>query len=253
MQEILVLYKEIGETPLACMERFRAENGEYYNVPMTYAGRLDPMAEGLLLVLAGRSVYDKEKYLHLQKVYECEILLGVETDTYDMLGLPSVGADVKLEEKFVKEKLAAFVGKYMQKYPPYSSKTLGGIQLHTLAKSGMVTEKDLPMHEVEISQIDFGKIEKISKKELQEKIFTKIAKVEGDFRQTEILKEWENFFVNAGSAFQVVSCTIFCSGGTYIRVLARELGAALGTSAALLSLKRIRVGEYSLADRYAKL
>jgi len=52
-KEILNLYKNMGETPLECLERFKVENPKWQGVPMTYAGRLDPMAKGLLLVLAG--------------------------------------------------------------------------------------------------------------------------------------------------------------------------------------------------------
>src|SRR5690606_34034568 len=88
MQEILKLYKNLGETPLECIERFRAEHPEYAETKMTYLGRLDPMAEGLLLVLAGNTK-DREKYLALDKTYEFEVLWSFETDTYDTLGLVS--------------------------------------------------------------------------------------------------------------------------------------------------------------------
>ena len=53
---------------------------------MTYAGRLDPMASGVLLVLAGEETKNKDKYLGLDKEYDFEILFGFATDTYDILG-----------------------------------------------------------------------------------------------------------------------------------------------------------------------
>src|SRR5690606_23219787 len=89
--EILQLYKREGETPLECIQRFRAENPSYAEVSMTYLGRLDPMAEGLLLVLAG-DTRKKKAYLELDKRYEFEVLWGFETDTYDMLGLVTASA-----------------------------------------------------------------------------------------------------------------------------------------------------------------
>ena len=67
-------YKNIGETPLECLERVRLEYGKAPEVPMTYAGRLDPMAEGLLLVLSGKELQNKDKYLGLPKTYEFEVL-----------------------------------------------------------------------------------------------------------------------------------------------------------------------------------
>ena len=48
---VILVYKNIGETPLEAIERAREEENISTDVPITYAGRLDPMAEGLLLVL----------------------------------------------------------------------------------------------------------------------------------------------------------------------------------------------------------
>ena len=84
--EIITLYKLVGETPLACIERFREDNPVYKQVNMTYLGRLDPMAEGVMPVLAG-DTREKQKYLDFDKTYEFEVLWGFETDTYDILGL----------------------------------------------------------------------------------------------------------------------------------------------------------------------
>ena len=81
MKKVIVLNKKEGETPLESLENFRAKNKKYQDVKMTYAGRLDPMASGVLLVLAGDETKNKEKYLNLDKEYEFEILFGFATDT----------------------------------------------------------------------------------------------------------------------------------------------------------------------------
>jgi tRNA U55 pseudouridine synthase TruB len=100
--EILKIYKNLGETPLECLYRFKADHPVYQETKMTYLGRLDPMAEGLLLVLAGNT-RDKEKYLSLDKTYEFEVLWGFESDTYDILGKISThNTPQKLENKIVK-------------------------------------------------------------------------------------------------------------------------------------------------------
>ncbi|MDE1988462.1 MAG: hypothetical protein KGJ58_03695 [Patescibacteria group bacterium] len=88
MKQVLNIYKKAGETPLETISRFRADNQEYQKEKITYAGRLDPLAEGVLILLVGDAVYEKEKYLKTDKEYEAEILFGFETDTYDILGLP---------------------------------------------------------------------------------------------------------------------------------------------------------------------
>ena len=74
------LYKEKGETPLECIERHQLHR------PYTYAGRLDPMAEGVLLVLEGEECKDRERYLSKDKTYEYECIVGIKTDTSDALG-----------------------------------------------------------------------------------------------------------------------------------------------------------------------
>ena len=73
-QKIIVLNKKEGETPLEALSNFRAKHKKYKDVKMTYAGRLDPMASGLILILAGEETKNKEKYLTLDKEYSFEVL-----------------------------------------------------------------------------------------------------------------------------------------------------------------------------------
>ena len=109
MKNIIILNKKEGETPLESLENFRSKNSKYFNLPMTYAGRLDPMASGLLLILAGEEVKNKEKYLNLEKEYEFEVLFGFSTDTHDILGkvisVRKVLAEKKEIEKEIKKHL----------------------------------------------------------------------------------------------------------------------------------------------------
>jgi tRNA pseudouridine55 synthase len=256
MELILQLYKEVGETPLECLERFRAVNPAYKDLPMTYAGRLDPMAEGLLLVLAGDEVHNKDNYLKLDKTYEAEIIFGLETDTYDVLGLVKdfpIGSTYGKKE--AQKILLNFLGKQMQVYPPYSSKPVDGKPLFAHAREGSLGDVEMPTHEVEIFDIKITGDRKIEKEKLLAEILEKISKVHGDFRQDEIKKRWEEVLAQKSPApasagklhdFWALSLTISCSSGTYIRSLAQDLGRALGTSAILFSLKRTKLGPYSL-------
>jgi tRNA pseudouridine55 synthase len=116
MENVLRLYKNPGETPLECLERFRVANPEYTNEKMTYAGRLDPMAEGVLIVLAGEECKKKDEYLGLDKEYIFEVLFGIQSDTYDILGIPKIAEKKDFDIK-------SFVGKRIQEYPAYSSRT----------------------------------------------------------------------------------------------------------------------------------
>ena len=88
LKGVFNIHKPLGISPLDTIKTLKENHPELKGEKMTYAGRLDPMAEGVLLILAGKTVYEKEKYLKLDKEYEGEILFGFETDTYDILGLP---------------------------------------------------------------------------------------------------------------------------------------------------------------------
>ena len=78
----IISYKNIGETPLDIVNKYRKPNCKY-----SFAGRLDPMARGQMIVLEGLECKNQDKYCGLDKIYEFEILFGFSTDTYDILGI----------------------------------------------------------------------------------------------------------------------------------------------------------------------
>ena len=248
MKKVILLNKKEGETPLLSLERFRVKNKAYKNVPMTYAGRLDPMASGLLVVLAGDECKKKEKYLVLPKEYEFEILFGFATDTHDILGKVKKCARQDLAQKdlkkSIKNNLKNFTGKFMQKYPAYSSKTVKGKQLFAYARAGEKIK--LPEHEVSVASLKLGKIKKINSKKLLENIEKRIAKVQGDFRQKEILKIWRKMLNTRclTNKFFIASFKIKCSSGTYVRSISHSLGERIGIPALAYSIKRTKVGKY---------
>ncbi len=260
MNKVIILNKKEGETPLEALENFRAKNKEYKNVPMTYAGRLDPMASGLLIILAGEECKKKEKYLNLDKEYEFEILFGFVTDTYDILGKieniarqdlaifpPDKGVRGLYLEKQIKENLKFFTGKFIQKYPMYSSKTVDGVPLFAHARVGKVIKS--PEHEVEVKSLKFIKMRKTGREKLLKDIEKRIMKVNGDFRQKEILKIWRRELgglsrKKLSEQFFSASFKIKCGSGTYVRVIANDLGIKIGIPALAYSIKRTKIGKW---------
>jgi tRNA pseudouridine(55) synthase len=245
MQIVLKLYKKTGETPLECIERFRLDHPVYALTNMTYVGRLDPMAEGLLLVLAG-DTKDKDEYLALDKSYEFEVLWGFETDTYDILGLVT-GTGPMPEKLDVKmERLLKDIrDKKTQAYPPYSSRTVQGKALHAWAREGKIDEVDIPTRGIRIFNIEHIHTRMLKQKEILEEIQRKIALVMGDFRQDQTSWLWKKSL--KPNEFALVSkFKADVSSGTYIRSLAQEMGKKLDTCALAYSIKRTRVGEYKL-------
>ncbi len=257
-----MLNKKEGETPLEAVSLFRSKHKAYKEVKMTYAGRLDPMASGLLLVLAGEETKQKEKYLRLDKEYEFEVLFGFATDTYDILGVvqhSNILQNVEMSdlEKKIRQNLKFFKGKIKQKYPMYSSKTVEGKQLWKYARDG--EEVEAPEREVEVKSLKFRKLKSISSKKLLVDIEKRIKKVTGpastregspmrggDFRQKEILKLWRKELKKEESkAFFLGGFKIKCSSGTYVRTIANALGDSIGIPALAYSIKRTKIGKYS--------
>lgn len=243
--KILKLYKNLGETPLECIERFRSENSQYKEMKMTYAGRLDPMAEGLLLVLAG-DTKEKNKYLGLNKTYEFEVLLGVNTDTHDILGIIS-----DISEEKPKINIENILNKIknikIQKYPAFSSRTVLGKPLFAWARQNKLDDLEIPKKEINIFDIRYLGKREISKDKLRDGIISKINKVGGDFRQNEIINKWQDALSNSKEDnFEILSFIADVSSGTYIRGLAFEMGRLLKTGGIAYSIKRTRVGEFVL-------
>ncbi|MEK7564409.1 MAG: hypothetical protein AAB510_02470 [Patescibacteria group bacterium] len=254
MKKVVVIDKKEGETPLAALDNFRLKNKGYEKIKMTYAGRLDPMARGLLLVLTGEEVKNKDKYLALTKEYVFEVLFGFSTDTYDILGKvtsPPVFRYIKSYNRknlsnSIKDNLKYFKGGFIQTYPAYSSKTVDGKALFVYAREGL----DVPVttREVNVKNLEFLSLRKISGKKLLSNIEKRIAKVEGDFRQQIILNMWDeklNTKIDkVDQEFFIAKFVTTCSSGTYVRAIANALGEKMCVPALAYMIKRTKIGRY---------
>ena len=248
MDEIVSLYKPQGMTPLQLIEKFRLENPKYKDEKIGFAGRLDPLAHGVMLLTVGEANKRRQYFLHLNKTYKFSVLFGVETDSYDYLGvlkgiqtleLPSNYKQVV--EKFIKE----HIGQYTQPYPPFSSKTINGVQLYKLSKQG-VKNLDLPTREVEVFSFKFLSEETILGKGLLKIMVSNLRKIKGFFRQTRIIKQWRDYFkVNSDLEFKILHFEIECSSGTYVRSLAHNIGQELGCGAIAFEILRTKVSDFT--------
>ncbi len=260
------VYKKIGETPLEALEKFRKKAKISPAAKLTYAGRLDPMASGVLLILEGATQAQREKYMGLSKEYEVKVLFGFETDSYDLLGVPVFPSRVhpiyptKLQRSWRDPSLSRDgLEKIIKKYlgisklavPPYSSVPYKGKPLFEWARAGKLKEKDLPRREFKVQSIKLKGLKQITSANLLKYIQTQIKKVKGDFRQEKILKAWSNLLTIQSEAknpliskYPISNILISVSSGTYIRSIAHDLGKKLKTGGVVFSLKRTRVGKY---------
>ncbi len=258
-----LIKKEIGQTPLQALEVFRDTEKFLKDVPLTYAGRLDPMAEGKLLILIGEECKKREHYDVLDKEYEFEILLGFSTDTGDILGI----AEKEFEEEetgFNSEKdfhalARAFKGTHTLRYPAFSSKTVGGKSLFEHALEGTLSGIEIPTTPMHIYRMKYVGREVIERGKLIENIVKKInllkapadsGRVGADFRKGEILSRWETLQNPAQKQHTVITFRAIVSSGTYVRALAPLIAEALGAKGLAYSIKRTKIGRYQPITPY---
>jgi tRNA pseudouridine(55) synthase len=239
------VWKPPGHTPLQAIHALKKLRPELKDEPATYAGRLDPMAEGLLLVLTGSAVHRKPEFLALKKTYTAEILFGFETDSFDLLGLPVQSTAPAPTATQVRAALKQFVGSPNLPLPPYSSPPYQGKPLFEHARNGSMTLQTTPTRPMRVHSAQLtGELTSMHSTELSAHIEEKIARVSGDFRQAEIVAAWKRILDGNKTQFPIASIAFQVGSGTYIRSLAYSLGKALGTRACLYSLVRTSVGKY---------
>jgi tRNA pseudouridine55 synthase len=244
--------KKVGETPLMALERFRKRKKLSPSTPLSYAGRLDPMASGKLLILSGDDCKKQDEYRAYEKEYLVEVLLGVKTDTGDVLGLPTIDNaphDVKVPD--VKKITERFVGPYRAPYPAFSSKTVGGKPLFLYALEHRLHEIEIPKQDGEIHTIRYRGKYKKSAPALLLYIEQKIAKLPSvddprkeigrDFRRGEILSAWKTLLGSSLRRFTILKLRVKTSSGVYMRTLAEDLARELGYFGMALSIDRTKI------------
>ncbi|MBF0320425.1 MAG: tRNA pseudouridine(55) synthase TruB [Nitrospirae bacterium] len=107
-----------------------------------HAGTLDPLAEGVLLVLAGRATKLTPYLAALDKKYTAVVKLGEHTDTLDREGkIIGTAPTTGINSEAVTQALKAFTGVIAQTPPMYSALKVNGTPLYKLARKGLEVER----------------------------------------------------------------------------------------------------------------
>ncbi len=246
---MLLIYKPITLTPLQVVQKLKEVSSELETRRIAYAGRLDPMAHGLLLLLVEPETKDRSKYQNLDKKYEFEVLFGMSTDSYDLMGIPKIEiSDKRLEIRDLELIIPKFLGSIEQIYPPYSSKTVNGKQLYKYAREGKLNTIQIPSKTIKIYNLILLGMSELNTKYLKRKV-NLIGDVAGEFRQDEILKSWQQIFDKYPDRnYQVAKFKLHCSSGTYVRQIIHDMGKQLGTGALAYDIKRTQIGNYKLKE-----
>lgn len=224
-------HKQLGETPLQALERFRSAHPEYAHEKMTYAGRLDPQATGELIILVGPACHHKERFLACDKIYTFQVLLGYATDTGDIMGLvtDTQFPPVDMEPSTLSATLSEFVGTHTQRYPAYSTRTVQGKPLWQWHQEGRGHEVARPTQTITIYSMELIKKKYIQSGELKNIIKPRLDAVTGDFRQAAIWQRWQDVLElpSTSVSLPMLELRAHVSSGTYIRQLVMDWGEQL--------------------------
>jgi len=250
----VVIDKERGETPLEAVYRWRERASLSQDMPVSYAGRLDPMAEGKLLILIGDECKRQKEYIGLDKEYVVEVLLGFKSDTGDVLGMPEKAASTSLPTKSeVLRALRGELGTHERAYPIFSSKTVGGKPLFMYALEGTLGSIQVPTHPETFYRIGLLGTRTVDSDTLRVRIEEMLAytpvsdepskALGADFRIARIRPKWEEL-LSTDATYAVLTLRVISGSGAYMRTLAERMGTTLGTSGLALSIRRTRIGRY---------
>lgn len=117
-----------------------------------HTGTLDPAATGVLPLCLGQATRMAEYLTDADKTYVADIVLGIETDTYDAEGEVLSTADASaITSKQIEAVLSRFVGEFEQVPPMYSAIKRQGVPMYKLARAGQVL--DLPARRVRVDAL----------------------------------------------------------------------------------------------------
>ncbi len=238
-------YKPLGGSPLDCIKQLKRLHPELMDAPMTYAGRLDPMAEGVIVFLSGEDRHRKEEFQNLPKTYQATFLFGLSSDTYDALGVIQQGNHAPKEK--IENVLNDLTGSHSLPFPPFSSYKIKGKPLHWWALENKLSEIDIPLKEMVVTHQSepIPKTQTLSR--IRAEALQRIQLVKGNFRQSQVTQSW-NDLNSPTELYTTASITLEVTSGTYIRSLAQMMGTQLTCGALLLSLKRTAVANYAIKD-----
>ena len=216
------IFKPIGLTPLELIEQYKNDNN--IEQKMSFAGRLDPMASGLMLLLVGDECKKQPEYCGKDKIYEFKILYGFETDSLDILGISKKIDTTDFNYKDL-------IGSIEQKYPVYSSKTLKidgkNKPLWYWQKKGVLKDSMVPKKNVKVFDLNILERREYSNLEIKDMIIERISKLseknKDKFRYKHIRECWEEKLLDSGN-YKVDYFRTKVSSGTYIRGLCQKMG-----------------------------
>ncbi len=243
-----IIYKEAGYTMNQIIIPYKNENNK-----LCFAGRLDPMARGKVILLYDDECKKIDNYKHLKKTYQFEIIMGIQTDSDDPLGIIEMNVinDINNANNTTCEniyrqiyndiKSNISVNTFIQKFHHYSSKCINGKPLWYYKKNNIII--DSPTHIVSIYDYKINDIKSYDFAEWISTITNQIKTIDPkcDFNQDFISNQWIN--IDNIKTIYSIPITLTVSSGFYVRQFVRDLSDKINLPLMTFDINRIAIFE----------
>ncbi len=234
MDGILAIDKPYGWTSHDVVAKVRVLAGQR---KIGHAGTLDPMATGVLLLCLGDATRVSEALMAGVKWYLARVAFGAATTTDDALGEVTLSRSPEFTQRELIAGLEEQVGAIEQRPPAYAAVKREGVPAYKMARTGqevVLAPRTVYIHSICLLEFASGGGEAVH--EVAERLpVDHFAGQDGP---------------RAAPAMELAYATLLvsCGKGTYIRSIARDLGASLGCGAHLCGLRRLGSGSFTTRD-----
>jgi tRNA pseudouridine55 synthase len=224
-----------GSTDIVSAAKRALRAGGYAKVKVGHGGTLDPLASGVLPIALGEATKLSGRMLDADKAYAFTVAFGAQTDTLDLEGAVIATSDVRPTFAQLQAVLADFTGPIAQVPPAYSALKVDGQRAYDLARAGekvTLASRNVTIHSLTLAEEDPHPDLLPRKREKEE---------------DEALSRLRGRGLGEGLLLDQATLVAVVSKGTYIRSLARDIAAALGTVGHVTMLRRLKAGPFTLA------
>ena len=234
-----IAYKNPG-VPFGDITKQIADDSEN---KVSYIGRLDPLASGIIIYLEGDELKDRDKYMNMDKTYKFNLVIGMITDTGDCLGMIRKIQSVNtINMANLLEVFKEFIGEYEQRYPIYSAYQIhkNGLKkpLWYFAKNGIeLDESEIPKHVIKIYNLEQDAKPMFSIRNMNYFIEQVGLIPDGlELRKEEVIAQYNEY-----DKIRLIGIPMLAkvSSGTYIRQLCADIGDKLGVPCMADKIERV--------------
>lgn len=230
---MIIVNKPVGITINQFINQYKTTNT---NQKVCFAGRLDPMARGEVILLFDDECKNIDQYKKLDKTYQFYIIPGFQTKSDDPLGIIEEIKEYSDDVfSLIKENIKC--EEINQSFHSYSSKCIDGQPLWLLTKNNV--EYTRPTHLVKIYDCEVKPVITFNWIEWKNKIITHIKTIDSkcDFNQNKIIEQWSN--INLNGSLYGIPVTLKVSSGFYVRQFIRDLSFKIGYPLMVYDINRV--------------